>query len=125
MKNLNKISALVALLIPGVAGAAVTNVDSLATRLINLGNLVVYVLITFAVIYLIFGVVIYFIAGGDDGKTKGTGIIWRSVIGLVVIFSIWGLVALAVSVLDLGKGSELGNKTPKTTDYIGVTPKVD
>jgi Na+/H+-dicarboxylate symporter len=51
---------------PVAVFAQVTDADSLAARLINLGNLFVYVLISLAIIYLIFGVVRYLIAGGDD-----------------------------------------------------------
>ena len=109
---------------PAVAFAQVTDADSLAARLINLGNLFVYVLISLAIIYLIFGVVKYLIAGGDEGKEKGKDIIIRGVVGLAVIFSIWGLVALLIRVVNLGDGSQIKGKVPKANDLLGTPPSV-
>lgn len=68
---------------------------SLVNKVTNIGNTVVTLLISFAVIYIIYNVVRYLIAGGDPEKRKagGMGILW-GVIGLFVILSIWGLVAI-------------------------------
>ncbi len=110
---------------PAFASAQIEDAQSLADRLIALGNLFVYVLISIAIIYVIFGVVRYLIAGGDDGKDKGKDIIIRGVIGLAVIFSIWGLVALVIKVVNLGDGRAIKGKTPKVDNLLGTRPNVD
>jgi len=96
----------------------VRDAQGLSDRLIYLGNLFVYILISLAIIYLIFGIVRYLIAGGDDAKTKGKDIIIRGIIGLAIIFSIWGLVALVVNVAGLGGGEELKGRTPVIGNFL-------
>jgi hypothetical protein len=121
---MKKLIALLIAFSPAIAFAQVTDADSLAARLINLGNLVVYVLISLAIVYVIFGVVKYFIAGGEDGKKVGQDVIVRGVIGLAVIFSIWGLVALLINVVGLGKSGPNQADIPTTTKLLGPVPPV-
>lgn len=109
---------------PSLALAQVTDADSLAARLINLGNLLVYILISLAVVYLIYGIVKKLIAGGEDAQKEGTSIIVRGIIGLAVIFSIWGLVALLINVVNLGKTGPQQGELPTPTNLLGPVPPV-
>jgi len=63
-----------------------------------------------AFIFLVWGIVKYFVIGGDsdDGKTKGKDIIIYSLVGFVVIFSFYGLVNILTDGLGFGgENSEL------------------
>ena len=121
---MKKIIAAVVAFAPSFVFAQVTNADTLAQRLISLGNLLVYILISVSVVYLVYGVVRYLIAGGEDAKKEGTSIIVRGVIGLAVIFSIWGLVALLINVVNLGKTGPNPNDIPNSGRLLGPVPPV-
>lgn len=74
------------------AQTPLTDINSVAGKATNIGNLVVELAISLAVIWIIVSVVRYLIAGGEDGRKKmGESILW-GVVGLFVILSIWGLV---------------------------------
>ena len=73
----------------------ITDANGVTNKLTNIGNTVVILLISFSVIWIIVNVVRYLVAGGDNEKRKagGLSILW-GVVGLFVILSIWGLVAI-------------------------------
>lgn len=71
--------------------------------LINLIGALIPLLIAIAVLYFIWGVVQFIAAAGDEsaraeGKTK---MIW-GIVGLFIIVSVWGLVALLQGIFDFG-----------------------
>lgn len=72
----------------------ITDANGLTSKLTNLGNTVVVLLISFSVIWIIVNVVRYLIAGGEEDRKKGGMAILWGVVGLFVILSIWGLVAI-------------------------------
>lgn len=93
---MKKLIALTLALAPLSAFAQpISNVNDVTSKLTSIGNTFVTLLISFAVIYIIYNVVRYLIASGDPEKRKegGMGILW-GVVGLFVILSIWGLVAI-------------------------------
>lgn len=109
------------------ANGPVKDATSLAKRIIDLGNIFVYILISIAVIYLIWGIVWYLIAGGEEAKAKGSSIITRGVIGLVVIFSIWGLVALVIRVVGISSNTQdINGQVPTNIEKspLGTVPQV-
>ena len=65
-------------------------------------NTVVPVLLALGVVYFIWGVAQYVIAGEDETKKKGKNQIIYGLIGLTVIVSLWGLVNIVVTTFDLG-----------------------
>ncbi|HEY4503624.1 MAG TPA: hypothetical protein VJJ28_00745 [Candidatus Paceibacterota bacterium] len=78
-----------------LAQAPLQNIDDVAGKATNIGNLVIALAISLAVVWIIINVVIYLVAGGDVEKRKEGGMrILFGVIGLFVILSIWGLVAI-------------------------------
>lgn len=97
---MKKLLFLAAFLAPYIALAqtqTITDVNSLTAKLVGIGNTVIYLLVSLAVIYIIWNTVQYFIkgSGGEEGaRTKaGMNILW-GIIGLAVILSIWGLVGI-------------------------------
>lgn len=92
---MKKILAALAVSIPAIVSAqAITDVNSLTYKLTNIGNVVIEILIAFAVIWIIFNVVKYIMAG--DGESRAPirqSILW-GIVGLFVILSIWGLVRI-------------------------------
>jgi len=92
---MKKIIASLVFVIPAVVSAQaltpITNVNNLSTRLLGIGNTIIYILGSLAVVYIVWNVVQYFIHGESDKKEAGMNIIW-GIVGLFVIVSIWGLV---------------------------------
>ena len=93
---MKKIAAALAILVPSIASAqAITDVNSLTYKLTNIGNVVLEILIAFAVIYIVFNAIRYIMAGDkpEERNAIGKGILW-GIVGLFVILSIWGLVRI-------------------------------
>ncbi len=57
-------------------------------------NTIIPILITLGVVYFIWGVISYVMAKEEDAKKEGRSRMIYGLIGLVVIVSIWGLVAI-------------------------------
>ncbi len=72
-----------------------TDINSVADKATNIGNLVIGLAISLAVLWIIVNTVRYLIATNDmeNRKSAGWGILF-GVVGLFVIMSIWGLVAI-------------------------------
>ena len=98
MKKISYVSvaSVAAFFVPLVVGAQrLTNINDVASKATNIGNLIIELAISIAVLWIIINVVRYLIATNDPDKRKegGQGILY-GVIGLFVILSIWGLVAI-------------------------------
>lgn len=74
------------------------DINSVAKRAVDLGNLAIYVMITLSVIWIIYSTVRYIVMGGAGGeeRAKGGMNILYGVIGLFLILSIWGIVNILV-----------------------------
>lgn len=80
-------------------------------------NSLVPLLLALGVVYFVFGVVQYVIAGGDEAKKKGRDHVINGIIGLTVIVALWGVVGLVVSTFDLGNTTfNTPQLTPLTVD---------
>lgn len=92
---MKKIIAGVVSFLPSIAFAQqITDANSLTTKLTNLGNTFIGILIAFAVIWIIVNVVRFIIkADSEDRKPIQAAILW-GIVGLFVILSIWGLVRI-------------------------------
>lgn len=55
----------------------------------------------YAVMFLVFmfGMVRYFFTGGEENREKGKQFVLWALVGMVVVFSVWGLVNLLLSLL--------------------------
>lgn len=100
MKNIFfSITLLFPVITHGQALQTISNVNNLATRLAGIGNIITYLLVGLAVIYIIWNIVQYFIKGekgGGDRKEAGMNILW-GIVGLFIIVSLWGLVNILVN----------------------------
>ena len=96
MKKLSAFVSSGALLLPFLAFAQpLSDINDVARKATNIGNLVVGLAISLAVIWIIINVIRYLIASGsEDAKKKGGYAILYGIVALFVILSIWGLVAI-------------------------------
>lgn len=67
----------------------------------SIGNMIIALLFAAAFFLFIFGVFRYFFVKGGDPKARieGRGFIIWSIIALAVLFSVWGLVRLVITIL--------------------------
>lgn len=87
---------------PGV----VNNVNDVASRLAFIGNVILYLLVALAIVFIVWNVVMYMVRGNDPAKKKeaAIGVSW-GILGLAIIVSIWGLVNILVGSFRTGTGN--------------------
>ena len=95
---MKKLIASLAVLAPTIAfaqtGAPIRDFNSLVVKGNQIGNTIIGILIAIAVIFIIYNVLMFIVkAGSDDRKTYQHAILW-GIVGLAVILSIWGLIAI-------------------------------
>jgi hypothetical protein len=80
---------------------SVQDAGSFITNLIT--NVAVPVIFALAFIVFIWGIFLYFIAGGHDEERRGKGkqLMLYGIIGFFVMVSVWGLVNILVGSVDL------------------------
>ncbi len=112
---MKKIIALVISFAPlaALAQSQIGNIDDVASTASSIGDTLIVLLISFSVIWIIISVVRYLIAGGEDDRKKGGMAILWGVVGLFVILSIWGLVAILRNSFDTQDQVPTGS-IPKT-----------
>jgi amino acid transporter len=91
------LSYLIFLLTPLLVSAQVLHdIDTVAEKATDIGNLIIGIAISLAVLWIIVSVVRYLVIGGSDEveRKKGQDHIVYGIVGLFVILSIWGLVAI-------------------------------
>jgi hypothetical protein len=74
----------------------ISDINAVANKATNIGNLIIGIAISLAVLWIIVSVVRYLVIGGSDEveRKKGQDHIVYGIVGLFVILSIWGLVAI-------------------------------
>ena len=93
----------------GVQTTAYTNVQTctgaglsgLICKDHQLLNSIIPVMLALGVVYFVYGVVQYVIAGGEEAKKAGRDRIIYGIIGLTIIVGVWGLVALVVNTFGI------------------------
>ncbi len=65
---------------------------------------VIPLLYAIAFIMFLIGMVRFFFMGGEEARQKGKQFMLWAIIGFVVLFSVWGIVRLLLSVLPGGVG---------------------
>ncbi len=65
---------------------------------------VIPLLYALAFIMFLIGMVRFFFMGGEEARQKGKQFMLWAIIGFVVLFSVWGIVRLLLSVLPGGVG---------------------
>lgn len=106
---MKKLIAVVAVLVPSVALAAqpITDFNSLTSKLTGIGNAVIGIFIAVAVIWIVWNTVSFIINAGDETKRaeKRSAVIW-GLIGLAIILSIWGIVAVITNTFYTGSNGQ-------------------
>jgi hypothetical protein len=127
---MKKLVSLLLVAIPTVAFAqtnTITDVNGVTAKLVGIGNVVIYLLVSLGVIFIVWNIVMFLIKGGDPearGAARGN-VVW-GIVGLAIILSIWGLVNILTGTFkttpanqpipNLGNSTETGgipgNQTP-------------
>jgi hypothetical protein len=94
-------SGLVLSFMPVLAFAR-TDAVQIITRIHQLLNLVIPVLIAFAVVYFIWGVIMYVISGDETKKKEARGHVISGLIGLFVIVAFWGIIGVITNTFGVG-----------------------
>ncbi len=103
---------------PSGLAAVINKISALLSSLLP-------VLISLGVLYFIWGVIIYFIADDAEAKSKGKDRIIYGIIGLAVIVSVWGLVAILNQTLGLSGNSGLsGVSAPSSISNLAPSSNV-
>lgn len=102
---MKKIFALLSILFVPMSAFAQTSTGAIGIlRVIqDIANIVIPILITIAVIWFIYGVIKYVIAKDEGVKEQGRNAMISSIIGLFVIVSVWGLVAVIGNTFGIGR----------------------
>ncbi len=92
--------------VPSVAQANINTsiIGSYVTSFLSIINTIVLpIIISVSFITFVWGVYNYFIAGGanPEKRREGTKFLMYGIVGLAIIFSVWGLVAVFSSVFNL------------------------
>ena len=84
----------------------ITNVNGLFNKITGIGDMVIYLLIALAVVFIIWNIVIYFIKGSEEATRAKVGmqILW-GIVGLAIIISLWGLVNILVTTFATGRNT--------------------
>ncbi len=85
---------------------------SLITTLNQILSLLIPVLITAAVVYLIWGVIQYTVSTDEEKKKKARGAIIQGLIGLFVIVAFWGIIRVVTNTTGIGPEQLNGNAIP-------------
>jgi len=83
------------------------NLFGLLCRLGELFNAVIPVLIALGVLYFVWGVIMYVVAGDEEKKKEGRDKIVYGLIGLAVIIGLWGLVNLLRNTFGLSNTTNI------------------
>jgi hypothetical protein len=97
-----------------------TGQDSIFGKFTSLGNSFITIVISLAVIWIVVNVFVYLIAGSEDKRKEGGLRILYGVVGLFVILSIWGLVAILKNSFGTGNNTPTENQFPKVIDPTTV-----
>lgn len=91
----------------------------------NIFGVIIPILVTLAVIYVIWNVIKYTTASDDESQDTARKGIISGIVALFVIVSIWGLVAVLNTTFNIGQGGQnVGNCQPvyNPEDNIFETP---
>jgi len=87
--------------------APVRDFNSLTVKATSIGNTIIGILIALAVIFIIYNVLMFIVKASDPEGRKAyqSAILW-GIVGLAVILSIWGLVAILTNTFGTTTGGQ-------------------
>ncbi len=104
MQKIKKIIPLALVTMPFLAMAE--TIKGIITKITGVIDVIIPLLITFAVLMLMWGIVQFITAAGDEEKRKkGKELIIYGIIGLFVMVSIWGLVGVLTGTFGLSQSA--------------------
>lgn len=77
---------------------------------------IIPILITLAIIYFIWAVIKYTLSTDEEAKSSAKSALTYAIVGLVVIFGMWGIIAFVSSSLGLSGGTPGNFQTPMFND---------
>ena len=108
MKHLSRVALVLPLLVPAAVFAQtvpkkISTINDLTAKAVGIGNVLVYLLVGFAVLYIVYETVRYFIlADSEEARKEAGSSIFYGLVGLFVIVSIWGLVNILIKTFPTG-----------------------
>lgn len=107
---MKKIIALIVGFAPSLVlaqGVVITNATTLTQKLVDIGNVFIYLLVSLAIIFIVWNVVMVLIKG-DKPEERAEAIkkIGYGVLGLAIIVSVWGLVNIVVGTFKTNPASQ-------------------
>ena len=96
---------------------SVTDANSLIRKINSLMDAAIPLLVTFAVLYLVYAIVRYIIAGDEETRKEGKKMVMWGIAGLAIIMVIWGIVRLLVNTVGIGN-----NNTPTSNELPSALP---
>jgi len=106
---------------PVIASAA--TVGSILVTLIGYLNYIVPALVTIAVVFFIWGVIQFISSSDEEAKKGGRAKIINGLIGLFVIVSFWGIVAVVKNSFDISNntgGEGIAPCVPTEDNHMGA-----
>jgi hypothetical protein len=100
---IKKALAAILIALPGFAYAAEgESFKSIVyNKLVPFGDVIVTLLYALAFLYFIIGMVRFFFSMSDEGREQGKQHAFWGIIAFVVLFSVWGIVRLLLSVIGV------------------------
>jgi len=79
----------------------INNATDLVEKILNIGDVAIYILVSLAVIFIVYNIVWYFIKpdASESRREAGLNIFW-GILGLFIIVSLWGLVNILVNTFN-------------------------
>ncbi len=94
------------------SNANISPIEGVICRIGSILNTIIPILIVLGVVYFVWGVISFMLAGDEEGKKKGQSRIINGIIGLVVIVGMWGLVRLVTGTFNLDNTTSTNGMTP-------------
>ena len=106
--------------VPMVAGAA-TDLTSIGVKVISLVNIILMIILALAFLYFVLGVIKYMTGKEAEDKKKAREQMIYGIVGLFVIFSVWGLMKILQNSL-FGSDITTGCSGTQPTCPTGTLP---
>lgn len=93
-------------------------ITNLLTEINTIFSYILPIIIAIGVIYFIWNMIAYVVSGNDDAKAQAKQRIGYGVLGLVLIFGIWGIIEIVVGLLGVDDTATPFN-VPELPTYRG------
>lgn len=87
-----------------VGGGSADGIKGVLSVLKRIVTMIVPYIIALAILFFLWGVFKYFFLKGDEGRASGRSFMLWGIIALVVMVSVWGLLAILLNVFGLSAG---------------------